>query len=163
MGELDRVLRYMNELMMTGQRPRVGLGSMTDLEMREPVGIGRMTENEMMSNPSGLGGMSEYELAQRQIYDMMQPRTNQVSNLSNIQSRVLSDVNYLINNGLLGFTGDQGNEVLDGLLEQQYIDDIANSYDEMSKEAYNEGRAGNERELELKRLRDEERFFGRAR
>ena len=92
MGELDRLLRMIQGA-MAGQRG--GLGSMTDLEMREPVGIGRMTENEMMSNPSGLGSMTEMELAQ-----MMQPRSYGIGNLSDVEAKVLSDANRVMNSGI---------------------------------------------------------------
>ena len=148
MSELDRILRMIQGA-MAGQRG--GLGSMTDLEMRELVGSGRMTENEMMSNPSGLGSMTEMELAQ-----MMQPRSYGIGNLSDVEARVLSDTNSLINSGLLGFTGNQANEVVNGLLEQKYINDMLNSYDAMAN-------TPTERQLEMQRLLDEERMFGRIR
>tara|TARA_R100000353_G_scaffold1_2_gene5 strand:- start:3379 stop:3753 length:375 start_codon:yes stop_codon:yes gene_type:complete len=100
MGELDRILRVMlGEI--AGQRG--GLGSMTDLEMREPVGIGRMTENEMMSNPSGLGSMSEYELAQ-----MMQPRG--IGNLSASEAGLLGSI--LGDSSGLGMTTERENELM---------------------------------------------------
>ena len=148
MSELDRILRMIQGA-MAGQRG--GLGSITDLEMRELVGSGRMTENEMMSNPSGLGSMTEMELAQ-----MMQPRSYGIGNLSDVEARVLSDTNSLINSGLLGFTGNQANEVVNGLLEQKYINDMLNSYDVMAN-------TPTERQLEMQRLLDEERMFGRIR
>lgn len=116
MSELDRIQKLIQSLIMAGK------------------GLGGMTQKEMMLNPSGLGSMSEYELAQ-----MMQP------------------------SGLLGFSNNQPNGIVDGLLEQQFMNDILNSYDEMSVDAYNENRDEIERQLELQRLLDEERFFGRIR
>lgn len=118
MGELDRLLR-MIQGGLAGQRG--GLGSMTDLEMREPVGIGRMTENEMMSNPSGLGSMSEYELAQ-----MMQPRG--IGNLSASEAGLLGSI--LGKSSGLGMTTDTENQMMQQLnnrlqqlkdLEQQLL------------------------------------------
>lgn len=133
MSELDRIQRIIQSLIMAGK------------------GLGGMTQKEMMLNPSGIGSMSEYELAQ-----MMQPRSYGIGNLSDIESRVTSDANSLINSGLLGFTGNQANEVVNGLLEQKYINDMLNSYDAMAN-------IPTERQLEMQRLLDEERMFGRIR
>ena len=91
MGELDRILRVMlGEI--AGQRG--GLGSMTDLDVRNPVGIAGMTENEMMSNPSGYGSMTEMELAQ-----MMRP-------LGILGGGMLGDVSGL------GIVSDRENELM---------------------------------------------------
>jgi len=91
MGELDRLLRMIQGAMAGGVS---GYGSMTDLDVRNPVGIAGMTENEMMSNPSGYGSMTEMELAQ-----MMRP-------LGILGGGMLGDVSGL------GIVSDRENELM---------------------------------------------------